>query len=165
MGNADIQLEDRAGGAGAVCRRILDELPAWFGLPEANAHYVETAEVNWNVVASVDGVDVGLTTVVDHSPHSAEIYLMAVLPGLHRRGIGRAMLRRVEAVLAARDVEFLQVKTLSPARPDEGYDKTRAFYLASGFRVLEEFPELWDPSNPALQLIKVIPGKSVTPGR
>jgi hypothetical protein len=50
----------------------------------------------------------------------------------------------------------LQVKTLSASRPDPGYDKTRAFYLAFGFRPLEEFPTLWYPSNPALQLIKSI---------
>ena len=67
------------------------------------------------------------------------------------------MLRRVEDTLAAQGVEFLQVKTLSAARPDADYDKTRAFYLAYGFRPLEEFPTLWDPSNPALQLIKSIP--------
>ena len=30
----------------------------------------------------------------------------------------------------------------------------RAFYLACGFRPLEEFPTLWGPENPALQLVK-----------
>ena len=43
---------------------------------------------------------------------------------------------------------------MSPAHPDAGYGDTRAFYLAYGFRPLEEFPTLWDPANPALQLIK-----------
>ena len=160
---SEIRLRDCDGGAGRICERVLAGLPAWFGIPEANAHYIEKAESDWNVLASVAGEDVGLTTVVLHSPHAAEVYLMAVLPDLHRRGIGTAMLRHVEAQLAGRGVEFLQVKTLSPARPDEGYDRTRAFYLAYGFRVLEEFPELWDPSNPALQLVKaIVAGKSVT---
>jgi hypothetical protein len=67
------------------------------------------------------------------------------------------MLHRVEASLGASDVEFLQVKTLSAARPDEGYAKTRAFWLSCGFRPLEEFPTLWDADNPALQLIKTVP--------
>jgi ribosomal protein S18 acetylase RimI-like enzyme len=152
-----IELRHLASGAGDVCRRILADLPTWFGIPEANEHYALTAEATGSTIASVGGEDVGITTVVDHSPHAAEIYLMAVLPSLHRRGVGTAMLRHVEAQLARRGVEFLQVKTLSPARPDEGYDKTRAFYLGYGFRVLEEFPELWDPSNPALQLVKSVP--------
>jgi len=66
------------------------------------------------------------------------------------------MLRRVEHRLAADGVEFLQVQTLSAARPDEAYARTRAFWLARGFRPLEEFPTLWDPGNPALQLIKAV---------
>lgn len=45
--------------------------------------------------------------------------------------------------------------------PDPNYDKTRLFYLAEGFRPLEEFPTLWDPSNPALQLIKSLPRPEV----
>ena len=82
---------------------------------------------------------------------------MAVLPELHRLGIGRALLGHAEGMLAAHGVEFLQVKTLAPSKPDDGYDKTRAFYLAYGFRPLEEFPDLWDAENPALQMIKTIP--------
>jgi hypothetical protein len=66
------------------------------------------------------------------------------------------MLQHLESELARRGVEFLQVKTLSASRPDVGYDKTRAFYLAYGFRPLEEFPLLWDSANPALQLVKSV---------
>ena len=51
-------------------------------------------------------------------------------------------------------MEYLQVKTLSPTKPDEGYAKTRAFYSANGFRALEELPTLWDTDNPALQMVK-----------
>jgi GNAT superfamily N-acetyltransferase len=52
---------------------------------------------------------------------------MGVLSEYHRHGVGRAMLRAAEARLAAEGVEFLQVKTRGPSKPDEGYDKTRAF--------------------------------------
>jgi hypothetical protein len=54
-------------------------------------------------------------------------------------------------------VEFLQVKTLSGGSLDEGYAATRKFYLSYGFRPLEEFPDLWDAENPALQMVKVVP--------
>ena len=86
---------------------------------------------------------------------------MAVLPEFHRRGIGRALLLHAETMLALDGVEFLQVKTLAASRPDEGYERTRAFYFAYGFRPLEEFQELWDAENPALQMIKVVPKKGV----
>lgn len=156
MSRSAIQLRDIADGAGTICGAILDLLPTWFGIPAANQNYVRMADIFPSVIASVDGDDVGITTVKQHSPYAAEVYLMAVMPTHHRRGIGTAMLHHLEANLAITGVEFLQVKTLSAARPDAGYDATRAFYLAYGFRPLEEFPTLWDPSNPALQLIKAV---------
>jgi XTP/dITP diphosphohydrolase len=151
-----MELRDVDGGAGAICRVILDLLPSWFGISEANDRYVETAETHPSVIASVAGDDVGITVVKQHRPYAAEVYLMAVKPAHHRTGIGTAMLRHLEARLAANGVEFLQVKTLSASRPDVDYDRTRAFYLAYGFRPLEEFPTLWDLSNPALQMIKSV---------
>lgn len=118
--------------------------------------YVAVADRSPTVIAERRGDAVGLLTLVRHSPYAAEVYVMGVLPELHRQGIGRAMLAHAERGLAADGVEFLQVKTLAPSRPDEGYEKTRAFYLASGFRPLEEFPDLWDAENPALQMVKVV---------
>jgi hypothetical protein len=50
-------------------------------------------------------------------------------------------------------LEYLQVKTLGPSRPDPGYEATRRFYEASGFRPLEELHGLW-PGNPCLLLVK-----------
>ena len=153
---SDLTIRDSAAGNGALCRRILGLLPQWFGIADAVDHYVEVAENHPSVIASVDGDDIGIITVMRHSEYAAEIYVMGVVPTFHRRGLGRAMLDHVEAGLAQRGVEFLQVKTLSSAHPDPGYALTRAFYVACGFRPLEEFPTLWDPSNPALQLVKSI---------
>jgi ribosomal protein S18 acetylase RimI-like enzyme len=62
----------------------------------------------------------------------------------------------LEAHLQAQGIEYLQVKTLSPAHPDKNYAKTRAFYHALGFRPLEEFPDLWGEQNPCLQMIKYL---------
>jgi diadenosine tetraphosphate (Ap4A) HIT family hydrolase/GNAT superfamily N-acetyltransferase len=155
-----VQLRDQPSGSGATCRRILDALPSWFGIPEAVDSYVSMADSSPAVIASVDGADVGILTTVVHNPYAAEVHLMAVLPEHHRRGIGRSMLEHAEQALVRAGVEFLQVKTLSANRSDDGYEKTRAFYLACGFRPLEEWPTLWGPSNPALQLVKAIPGRS-----
>ncbi len=86
---------------------------------------------------------------------AAEIYLMAVLPQYHRRGVGRAMIRFIEAHLRERGVGYLQVKTQGLSRPDANYALTQKFYEAIGFAALEEFPDLW-PGNPALQMIKCL---------
>ena len=141
-------------GAGRVCKAILPSLPTWFGIPSANTEYAKAADANPTFVAYEDGNAVGLTTITRFGEFAAEVHLMAVLPELHRRGLGRRMLDDAEHWLRAQGVEYLQVKTLSASAPDEGYAKTRAFYRAVGFRELEEFPDLWDPANPALQLIK-----------
>ena len=154
MANAELRIEET--GTGTICRQILDTLPTWFGIPESVEDYVDAAEANPTVVASLDGIDVGALTLVIHTPYAAEIYVMGVRPEHHRRGIGRAMLEAAQAWLVARDIEYLQVKTLSPRHPDPGYAKTRSFYLASGFRPLQEFPELWGLDQPALQMIKTM---------
>jgi GNAT superfamily N-acetyltransferase len=150
----DLQLRIQPTGAGPSTRLILRALPTWFGIPTSVDDYVAVADRTPTVVAALGGTDVGGTTIVRHSEYSAEVYVMGVLPEYHRRGIGRAMLRYGEEALARDGVEFLQVKTLSPRHPDEGYQRTRAFYLAYGFRPLEEFPRLWSPDQPALQLVK-----------
>jgi ribosomal protein S18 acetylase RimI-like enzyme len=159
--NEELRIRTLAVGAGATCRRILNSLPTWFGLPASVADYVATADRTPTVIASLGHEDVGLLTIVRHSRYAAEVYVMAVLPEFHRRGIGRALLSHAESILATDGVEFLQVKTLAASRPDEGYAKTRAFYLAYGFRPLEEFQDLWDAQNPALQMIKLVPKEGV----
>ena len=148
-------------GSGAVCAGVLAALPTWFGFPESVADYVEAAQLSPTVVATLDERDCGILTLRVHTPFAAEIIVMGVLPGLHRTGVGHAMLEAAEAWLAERDIGYLQVKTLSPRHPDEGYAATRAFYLGCGFRPLEEMPELWGADQPALQMIKTVPG--VTP--
>ncbi len=160
-----VVLREVTGGAGRTCAEILSLLPTWFGIPSSNEDYIATADTHPGVIAMVGDDDVGITTVKHHSPYAAEVYLMAVKPAYHRHGIGVQMVRLVEERLAAQGVEFLQVKTLSAASPDAGYAKTRAFWLACGFRPLEEFPTLWDPMNPALQLIKTVPATGSQGGR
>lgn len=156
MGSAAVSTRCQESGSGALCRCILEALPHWFGIPESVAQYVAVADRSLCVVATVGGQDVGIATLVSHGPSAAEVYVMGVRPDYHRMGVGRAMLRTAEARLADAGVEFLQVKTLSSVKPDRGYEQTRAFYVAYGFRPLEEFPLLWGPDNPALQMVKAV---------
>lgn len=140
----------------AVCEPILRALPQWFGIEEATAEYVRDTDRLPTLLAALDGEVAGFLTLNQHSDYAAEIDVMAVLPEMHRRGVGRALLAEAEAYLHQRGVEYLQVKTLSPAHPDENYTRTRRFYQAMGFRPLEEFPELWGPENPCLQMVKCL---------
>ncbi len=159
----EIQIRVHDQGSGAECRRVLVALPTWFGIPESVEDYVAKADEHPTVVTTICGSDVGILTLVVHTPYAAEVYVMGVVPEHHRQGIGRQMIEFAETWLRARDIEYLQVKTLSPRRLDAGYAKTRDFYFALGFRPLQEFPDLWQPEYPALQMIKAIPPGAARP--
>ncbi len=141
-------------GKAAVCEPILRSLPAWFGIEEAIVHYVgEIERLPTFLAGNSDGV-VGFVSLKQHNPSSAEVYVMAVRPEVHRQGVGRALIEQSQEWLRGRGVEYLQVKTLGPSHPDAGYAKTRAFYTAVGFRPLEELTELWDERNPCLIMVR-----------
>lgn len=144
--------------------RLLRSLPDWFGIEPAIAEYVMKAHdlptyLAWLAPGSfTPGTvrqPVGVLLAARHFPESAEIYLMAVEPALHRRGIGRALVEALEGNLMADGVELLQVKMLGPSRPDASYEQTRRFYAHVGFRPLEEIHDLW-PGNPCLIMVKVL---------
>lgn len=137
-----------------LCEPILRALSDWFGIEDATRQYVADTAVLPTFLAFHTNQPVGFLTLKQHTPYAAEIHVMAVLPDWHRHGVGRALLAASEAYLREQNVEFLQVKTLSAQHPDEGYGRTRQFYLAVGFRPLQEFPLLWGEDNPCLQLIK-----------
>ncbi len=132
-----------------MCDPILCALSSWFGIEEANQWYVEQIEQHPTFVAYVDEQAVGFLTLLHHSTYASEILVMGVLPTHHRQGIGRALLSEAEQHLREQEVEFLQVKTLSDIHPDEVYKRTRQFYLAMGFRPLEEFPYCGANRTPA----------------
>jgi ribosomal protein S18 acetylase RimI-like enzyme len=146
-----VWLED---GGGSTCAELLATVPHWFGVAEANEQYRRVADRCPTLVARDDHRAVGFVTVVRHSPHSAELHVMAVRPELHRRGIGRELVAAAEDRLRSEGVEFLHVKTLSASAGDKPYLGTLAFYTSLGFRVVEEMPTLWDADNPAVLLVK-----------
>ena len=138
-----------------ACERVLRSLPRWFGIESALVQYVEDCQSLPTWVGSCDETICGFATIRRHFAGAAEIHCIAVQPDLHRCGVGRALVGRIEQELRADHVQFLQVKTLGPSRSNAEYDRTRRFYEAIGFVPLEEFPKLW-PGNPALQMVKRI---------
>jgi GNAT superfamily N-acetyltransferase len=154
-----IEIKPAALELSGVVEPILRALPQWLGIEHATQMYIRVAGENPTLLAVDtvhDNLPVGFLTLKRHSDHAAEIYVMAVLPEYHRWGVGRALTEAAESHLRAEGVTFFQVKTLSDKHPDEGYKKTRVFYLAMGFRLLEEFPDLWGSHNPCWQLVKTL---------
>jgi N-acetylglutamate synthase-like GNAT family acetyltransferase len=128
-------------------------LPKWFGIEEAIVEYAKATETMETYVADASGGVVGFVTLNQRSPVSAEIHCMAVRPEFHSRGLGRALVEQVEAVLASRPIEFLEVKTVGPSLRNAEYERTRGFYQHMGFQPLEE-NDLWGGENPCLIMVK-----------
>lgn len=154
MATLALRIERHTAGDRDAVRAILADLPAWFGRPESTDAYVAAADRLPNYFAiAPDGEPIGVVLVEQHFPETAEIHLMAVRAGWHRRGVGRALLASVEGDLHRSGTRVLTVKTLGAADPDEGYRKTRLFYEGTGFLPLEEFTDLW-PGTPCLFMAK-----------
>lgn len=141
-------------GQAAACVPILRLLPDWFGIEAAILSYEQEIENLPTFLAKGNEGVVGFLSLKQHTSYSTEILVMAVHPNDQRGGIGRALVEAAEAYAHGQGVEYMQVKTLGPSRPDEHYAKTRAFYEALGFRPLEEFKQIWDEHNPCLILVK-----------
>lgn len=150
------QVKEAELGLGVECGKILRRLPDWFGIESALEAYIRRIDSLPTFVAAVEGNPAGFLTIEKHFPSSAEIHVMGVLPELHGKGIGKALLQRAEKWLLENSVDFLQVKTLSPSRVNSAYAETRAFYGAMGFVPLEEMPSLWGTDNPCLIMVKYL---------
>ncbi len=142
--------------AGTTCRAILGTLPSWFGIPEANDAYVKFVDSHDTWIATSETQEpIGLISGRLHFPETAEIEIMAVRPEWHRRGVGRALVDAFEAHSRRLGVRLVEVKTLGPSHPDEGYRATREFYTGIGFIPVEEI-WIWGPDNPSLILCRPI---------
>lgn len=148
-------------GDAALCRKILEALPEWFGIPDAIERYIRECVSLPMFEARAEDSAVGLISLCaadacatrGDGHRTDEIHVMGVLPAYHRRGIGRVLLETAAADCRARGAVALVVKTLSPAREDVAYAATRKFYLALGFRPHREIPDLWGPDNPCLEMV------------
>ena len=158
-------------GQGAAAERILRALPGWFGIESALVEYARAADELPTLVAVLPGPScdreerpgsqqvrldrvVGFVTLRETSEDALELHVMGVLPAWHRRGAGRALVERAASYARAEGYSLLHVKTLAPSDPDPGYAATRAFYAAAGFRPLEVLPEVWEPENPCLVMVR-----------
>ena len=150
MGVSRVRTVDAPEERSALCRRVLEALPDWFGRPDAVEEYVRDVPA----LPMLAVADVGFLTLKVHTDTAAEIYVMGVLPEHHGAGIGTALVAEAEDQLRGRGIEYLQVKTLAPSHPNEHYAETRCFYEARDFRPLEELTAIWGEANPCLIMVK-----------
>jgi GNAT superfamily N-acetyltransferase len=144
---------------GEICEVILRSLPEWFGIESAIRAYARNVQSMPVFVAELQGTIVGFLAVEPHNQYTAELCVMGVLRQFHRLGVGRGLVEHAESYLRQHGFEFFSVKTLAATPGEGGYDSTRRFYLAMGFRPVEVFSTLWGDDNPCLMMIKSIERK------
>ena len=142
-------------GEAETCENILRALPSWFGIEEAIVEYCGDIKKMETYVAKIDDQVVGFLTLNTHNEFTAEIQVIAVKEDTHRQGVGKQLTHHIENILQTRTMEYLTVKTLGPSKASKEYDLTRQFYMAMGFRPLEE-NDLWGKDNPCLIMVKSI---------
>jgi GNAT superfamily N-acetyltransferase len=137
-----------------LCTPIIRALPEWFGIEAAIVHYSTEIDILPTFLAFEGKHVVGFVSIKQHNPYSAEVYVMAVLPEEHHKGIGRLLINHSQDWLKSKGVQYLQVKTLGSSHPDKSYAVTRLFYEVVGFIPLEETTQIWDEHNPCLIMVK-----------
>lgn len=131
----------------STARAVLEDLPEWFGIPEAREAYIRDSAHQLFFEARSGGVPIGFLCLHETGRDTLELSVMGVKKGFHRCGAGSALFAQAKAEAARLGYSFLQVKTVQMGRYDE-YDQTNRFYLSLGFKEFEVFPTLWDEWNP-----------------
>jgi len=139
-----------------ICKKTLNALPNWFGVPESITGYVASVTDKPFFAAFDTDMPVGFVSLAIHNKHTAEIHVMGILESHHRMGLGQKLVQICENYCRKQGMSFLTVKTLAETHPSESYKRTRLFYEAMGFKPLEIFPTFWDQSNPCLMMAKFI---------
>ncbi|WP_419420716.1 GNAT family N-acetyltransferase [Legionella sp. D16C41] len=132
-----IQIEKIKGEvAQAICQTITEDLPEYFGLPEANKHYVMGVKTRTNFAAQMQGNTIGLISIDFPYPNNANIYWMAVRHDFHRQGVGKQLIEGACHFSKTKGARTITVETLSPSESDENYLRTYLFYQSVGFNAL-----------------------------
>ena len=139
-----------------ICQMILNELPLWFGIPEANKEYCANVK-NTRFIAIVQNNEIiGFISIKKNFELVSEIYVMGIKEQYHNLGIGKELIDLICKELKEENIEYLEVKTLDESRENEEYRKTRLFYKSVGFIPFDVLHNEWGESNPCLIMIKKI---------
>ncbi|MCR3905687.1 MAG: GNAT family N-acetyltransferase [Tenericutes bacterium] len=137
-------------------QQIIEALPEWFGIPQANPDYIHDAKEMMMFAYFLDDQPIGFVSLKPNNESTIEIHVMGILKEHHRQGIGKMLIDYVCHYAKAEHYQLLEVKTLDASHTDANYAKTRDFYLSMGFIPVETFKELWGTDNPCLLLIKTL---------
>ncbi len=130
-----------------ISRKILADLPEWFGLPDSTSEYIECSKEMPFWAEIENDIAKGFIALKRTGSDTAEIYVMGVLKEIQNKGIGKKLFDAFVVFAKENKYSFIQVKTVQEGRYVQ-YDKTIKFYKKLGFKEFECFPTIWNEWNP-----------------
>lgn len=106
--------------------------PDWFDKHAIKRAIPLDIKIHLGLLAEIEDQIVGFIT---YSSEDGEINItwLGVLPKLHRKGIGTALLKEVEKITRNLNVDKISIETLSEKEEFKPYEQTRAFYKKHGY--------------------------------
>lgn len=130
-----------------IARKILEELPEWFGIEESRENYIKESAEQYFFVALDENQAKGFLCLKETGKDTIELSVIGVLKEYHRQNIGKKLFTYAKKFASYHGYSFIQVKTVQMGHYEQ-YDNTNRFYLNLGFKEFEVFPSLWDEWNP-----------------
>lgn len=147
-----IRLEENKAYKYNFIKRVLRDLPAWFGIEEAIIAYAKEARELDTYIISINDEDQGFLIIKETSPYTIDLYCLGLFSKARCQGLGRILVEEILNLYRMK-FRFCQVKTLDEGR-DKYYDKTIRFYKSLGFVKLETIKEIWGEENPCMIMVK-----------
>lgn len=141
----------------AYTRKILENLPKWFGDKQSLDEYVEQVRelIYWAALDKANNC-IGFFAVKIHYGYTGDIFVCGVLPEYQHNGIGKELYKAAENYFIQNGCNYVIVKTLSDIVNFEPYARTREFYKSIGFKPLITLTEMWNEKNPCLIMFKLL---------
>ncbi len=152
----NVKLIDNVEEKESIARKILRDLPEWFGIEESTLEYIENVRRYPFVVAYDKDTPVGFYSVREENSDVLDMYVLGVLKKYHNRGVGTKLQSFVEDYARRKEYRFLMVLTLAEKVQNEEYLLTRKFYLKQGFIDFYQNDDIFDKNNPCQIMIKNI---------
>ncbi len=136
-----------------VVGRILRALPEYFPFESAIVDYCEAARKSkYLTIAAIDDSDhkKGFVMVTMNNDTTAQIWVMAVAPEVHSKGIGSQLLEEAETLARSSGAKYIMVKTVGPSDNNRNFLRTLNFYLFNQYTFLAEFDFVWAPTHCAV---------------
>lgn len=139
-----------------ITRKVLRDLPEWFGIEESTKEYIEKVVEYPFIVAYVDNEAVGFYSLREENKDVLDMYVLGVLRKCHNKGVGTRLQEYVNDYARVKKYKYMMVITLAKKANNYEYSLTRKFYLKMGFNDFYQNDKIFDSFNPAQILIRSV---------